>query len=161
LSASLEKRSRFYLDANCAQCHQPGGLGITFDARYDTSPLNQNITNYPAQLVNSLLYSAPLLLTNNAVVSASAFEANLDNSIAVYSLFFFQPLYFTSTGFASNNMFQMGFSGVIGSNYVLQSSTNLVTWTSLATNVATTNLFYLTDPAASNYPYRFYRVLQQ
>jgi hypothetical protein len=55
----------------------------------------------------------------------------------------------------------MGFSGVIGSNYILQSSTNLITWTSLATNLATTNLFYLTDPGASNYPYRFYRILQQ
>jgi mono/diheme cytochrome c family protein len=261
LSASLEKRSRSYLDANCAQCHQPGGLGITFDARYDTSPLNQNITNYPAQLslgidraaiikgkdiwrslllhrintndstkmpslarnlidtnavqvitdwinslpgtqtlapptitpnggtfsqsisvtiqppdggarvyytlngtlptTNSLLYSTPLLLTNNTAIAASAFEASFDNSIAANSLFFFQPLYFTSSGFASNNVFQMGFSGVVGSNYILQSSTNLITWTSLATNLATTNLFYLTDPAASNYPYRFYRVLQQ
>ena len=36
LNASLESASRSYLDANCAQCHQPGGTGITFDSRYTT-----------------------------------------------------------------------------------------------------------------------------
>ena len=260
LSATLEKRARSYLDANCAQCHQPGGVGITFDARYDTPLQNQNITNYPAQLslgidraaivkprdvwrsvllrrintndstkmptlarnlidtnavqvitdwinnlpgletlppptivpngdtfhqpihvmlqppnsnaviyytldgalptTNSLLYFSPLLLSNNTPLAASAFETNYDNSIAAGALFVFQPLYFTSVGF-SNNIFQMGFAGTTGSNYVLQASTNLVDWTPLVTNLAPTNLFYLRDPAAGGYPYRFYRVLQQ
>jgi len=48
LSASLQERVRSYLDANCQACHQPGGDGPTWDARYDTPLAQQHITNYPA-----------------------------------------------------------------------------------------------------------------
>jgi hypothetical protein len=109
----------------------------------------------------SLLYSGPFILTNGASIAASAFEANFDSSIAARAAFVFQPINFTASGFGSNEVFQMGFSGVAGNSYVLQTSTNLLNWTPLITNTATTNLFYLTDPGASNYSRRFYRVLQQ
>jgi len=63
VNAPLEERARSYLDANCAQCHQPGGAGITFDARYDTPLSRQNITNYPASL--------PLNISDNARIVKS------------------------------------------------------------------------------------------
>jgi hypothetical protein len=262
LSASLEQRARSYLDANCAQCHQPGGLGITFDARYDTPLAQQYITNYPAQLTlgidnarivkaqdvwrstvlvrmnstdpsikmpplarnlvdtnavqvftdwinslpgtpalappaitpnggtfipsvtvtlqppdthatlyytlngtlpttNSLLYSSPLLLTNNVILTANAFEIGFDNSVAASALFNAQPLYLTAMSFSPNNGFQLELLGMTGSNYVLQATTNFIDWTPIATNTGTTNLLNLMDTDASNFHYRFYRVLQQ
>jgi uncharacterized repeat protein (TIGR03806 family) len=266
LSASLEQRSRSYLDANCAQCHQPGGAGITFDARYDTPLASQNITNYPAAVslgldnacivkskdiwrsviyarmnsldpnikmpplarnlvdtnavqvlgdwINSLpgipalappvitpnggpfgpsvsvtltppdgsaqlyytlngmlptntvnptnfLYAGPVLLTNSATLMANAFETNYNNSIAASAAFTLQPLYFYSASFLLNGQFQLGVAGVVNNTYVLEASTNLINWTPLSTNTATTNIFNLTDPAAASYPFRFYKILQQ
>jgi hypothetical protein len=268
LTASVQERARSYLDANCAQCHQPAGTGATFDARYDTPLASQNITNYPAKFslgldracivkgndiwrstlfvrmnlldltnepnsvqmpplarnlidtnavavmaawidslpglpalapatispaggiyspvvsvtlqstnagaalyytldgslptTTSLLYAQPILLASNATVTVSAFANGFDNSAASSALFLVNSgLYLTPSGFVTNSMFQISVAGITGSNYVLQASTNLVNWSSISTNPAATNVFNLMDPNAANFPYRFYRVLQQ
>ncbi|HZI33171.1 MAG TPA: chitobiase/beta-hexosaminidase C-terminal domain-containing protein, partial [Candidatus Binatia bacterium] len=261
LSASLEDRVRSYLDANCVQCHQPGGAGITFDARYDTPLASQHITNYPASFdlgydnarivaskdvwrsmiwrrmnttnsaiqmptlarnlidtnavqvladwinslpgipalapptltpdggsfvasvnvaaqqpdtnaviyytldgslptTNSLLYNGPITLLDSATLAASSFRTGYVNSVAARALFLVEPLHFTSQGF-TNNVFQLMFAGSPGSNYVLQATTNLINWTPISTNTAIGNRFDFYDAKATNYPYRFYRVLRQ
>ncbi len=109
---------------------------------------------------NSLLYTGPFNLLNNATVSASTFATGYMNSVATSAQFLVEPLHFTSEGF-TNNVFQLSFAGTAGSNYVLQASTNLSNWTPVSTNQAVTNLFNLFDVKATNYPYRFYRVLRQ
>jgi len=79
--------------------------------------------------------------------------------VAASALFQVQPLYFTAPSFLPGGQFQLGFSGVTGSNYVLQATTNFINWTPLITNTAQTNPFNFFDPQATNFPYRFYRVL--
>jgi hypothetical protein len=117
-------------------------------------------SNCSLPTTNSFLYSGAFNLFGNATVSANAFETNCNNSVAASAVFLIQPIYFTSVAF-TNNVFQLGFSGAAGSNYVLQATTNFINWTPLITNLATTNVFNLFDPEASNFQYRFYRVLQQ
>jgi hypothetical protein len=261
-SAPLVQRARSYLDANCSQCHQPGGTGITFDARYDTPLTNQNIVNAVAAFslgydnakivapsdvwrsvlydrmntvapgikmpplarnlidtnavaamstwinslggtpalappvltpapgvftnevtltlqppdsnavvyytldgslptTNSILYSGPFDLTSSALVTANAFEANYVNSVAMSGLFtILPPLYnFFSPSLLANGSFQVQYWAPPGQTYILQTSTDLLNWTAVSTNLPGDSPFTLVDPGAAGAPYRYYRVV--
>jgi hypothetical protein len=139
-------------------------VSVTLTPPDGTSQLYYTLNGLlPTNTVNptNFLYAGPVLLTNSATFMANAFETNFNNSIAISALFTVQPQYFTSAGFLLNGQFQLGVVGVTSNTYVLQASTNLINWIPLSTNLATTNIFNLLDPGASNFPYRFYRTLQQ
>jgi hypothetical protein len=262
-SASLTNRVRSYLDANCAQCHRPGGTGPGFDARYDTPLSGQNIINgavldnlgfdnvhivtprdiwrsilyqranstndlikmpplarnlvdsnamaviaawinglpgAPAEApptivpvggtfpnsvsitlqppdtnavlfytldgslptTNSLRYSSPFLLTASAQISANAFETGFINSVATTAQFtILTNLLFSSPSYSGSAGFQASFTATVSNSYVLLASTDLVHWVPVATNVPALSPFIWFDSGATNYPARFYRVLQQ
>lgn len=66
----------------------------------------------------------------------------------------------TNSGMAyGGGTYQMQISGDIGPDYIIQASTNLVTWESLVTTNPTAMPFVWSDSAADNYPARYFRVL--
>ena len=70
----------------------------------------------------------------------------------------FYPLEFTQAGPLSSGGFQLTVLGNPGSNYVLEASSDLVSWTGLLKFVCTNIPTVLSDPAATNLPWRFYRI---
>jgi mono/diheme cytochrome c family protein len=64
-SAPIQHRMRSWIDANCSQCHRPGGTGPAFDARFYTPLENQD-------LINNVVYfrdvaGSPLYQRDNAL----------------------------------------------------------------------------------------------
>ena len=108
---------------------------------------------------NSLLYTGAFYLTNSAVLSANAFEPGFNNSVATTGTYTILPLSFTSFGGFSNGTFEVQLSGAANQKYILEASDDLKSWVSVATNAPASSPFYMADPQATNYPYRFYRVM--
>jgi len=79
----------------------------------------------------------------------------------LYPISSLPPVMFTASGSFSNGQFSMPVTGMAGGSYILQGSTDFVHWFSISTNLAPANSFNLVDPAATNFPYRFYRAILQ
>jgi hypothetical protein len=62
-------------------------------------------------------------------------------------------------GFTTNGLFRLNVTGPTGPDYILLAGTNLTQWIALSTNLSPATPFLFTDPAASAFPHRFYRLL--
>jgi sugar lactone lactonase YvrE len=57
-----------------------------------------------------------------------------------------------------NGDFQLAFYGLVGSNYLIQASTNLIDWQPFTNFTGTNFLLYFNDSGATNFKQRFYRI---
>jgi PKD repeat protein len=61
----------------------------------------------------------------------------------------------------TNGAFQLALQGTNQIHYVIEASTNLVTWTPISTNLAVSNRLEFIDLQSTNFPLRFYRALEK
>ncbi len=104
------------------------------------------------QFASQQLPALPNNLTWQVTYGATALTLNVVGSTAVT---------ITNATRLANGHFQFSLSGSNASSAVIQGSTNLLIWTSLATNAPFTGSFQYDDAQAVNYRVRFYRVLTQ
>ena len=99
-------------------------------------------------------------ITNVATATATPGSLNSGNTTAttVTAVTSFKLL---SASRLPNGTFQLNLTGTSGHTYVLQGSTNLTVWTSIATNTpAAGGTFTFTDPSAAGLRLKFYRVIE-
>jgi len=130
----------FTVDANGST---PLSYRWQFNGTNIAGATNGSLTVSDVQTANAGLYT--VVVSNLvSVTSASA-------SLSIYL-----PLVLEGPSYKAA-AFQVQLTGAVGSNFVLQASTDLLTWTSLFTNVATTGFLTVTDIYAGDFNYRFYR----
>ena len=134
-----------------------GSVGVNLQHPDATAVIRYTVDgSLPA--TNSPLYTVPISLTNNLTLRAKAFEAGFIDSVAANAIFFINPSQFVSVSL-TNGVVHLFFAGTSGQTYVLLASTNLVNWVPVATNIAPSGIFEMTDPDAANFRSRFYRAL--
>ena len=61
----------------------------------------------------------------------------------------------------ATNGFALTFQGIVGSNYLIQGSTDLTNWVPVTNFLSTNSTMYLLDAEATNFTTRFYRAVAQ
>jgi plastocyanin len=120
--------------------------GATSLGNVTTAPFNFTVNN---------------LAAGNYSFTAKAFD-NLGattNSTAV-NIFVETNAKITSAALLTGGSFQFTLNGIAGQTYAIETSSNLLNWSALFTNVAPANVFNVTDVTSTNVLRRFYRTRQ-
>ena len=133
-----------------------GGSGpLAYQWYFNTNTPLPNATNSSFTLnnVQSTNGGTYFVIVTNLAGSATSTNALLNVSAAA-------PARPQMSGLVlMNGTFSLSVNGDSGHDYIIQVSTNLVSWDSLYTNHSPTPPFNWTDPNTTNFTRRFYRVL--
>ena len=103
---------------------------------------------------------AGALLNNASIVFPETDLTPADNSAQLLTTALNAPRpLLTGKSAAGNGAFQLTVTGLAGQPYVVQTSTNLVGWSSVFTNVVPSGGSFIFTDSISVYPARFYRAL--
>jgi hypothetical protein len=117
------------------------GLGSTINSSYTVSGVSSaNVGSYYVEIGN---------LLGGTVKSDSA------QLVVTNPLIPLEPV--TGASKMLSGGFKLQFSAPIGSNVVIEATSDMNNWSSICTNVATSGSVTYTDAAASSYSCRFYR----
>ena len=104
-----------------------------------------NAGNYSVRISNGIGHVTSS--TANLIVLTDTISNTLSNVVSFVS---------TETGMVTGG-FKLKLSGPVGSNVVIQASSDLKNWTPICTNLVTTGSINYTDAVASTLPARYYR----
>jgi hypothetical protein len=98
---------------------------------------------------------------NYMLVVTNAY-GSVTSSVVTLTVTLGSPPQITSVATQTDGSFALNFAGMAGVSYILETTTNLLFpegWQPVATNAAVTNgVLQFTDPQATNFPQRFYRL---
>jgi len=141
----------------------PGNLTITADASV-SSGIVTNVSFFTNSTLLQSVENPPFTATSNNLapgdyaLTAVATVAGVSSTSSVVNIRVVSPVPVSLGALATaDGLFSLSYNADAGISYVVQSSSNLLDWVSVVTNVASSNPVFFSDNLGTNVPH-FYRV---
>jgi len=130
------------------------GTAPVITAETDTSSIGNVVPNDRASFNGGI---DEISIYNRALSSNEIVEIHLAGSYGKCVGYGSPTLGLGSAQPLTTNGLSLMLHGYIGSNYVIEASTDLLNWVPVTNFAIINSPFYFTDPTATNYQWRFYR----